>query len=199
MTPRHGRRLQSILSLFSSACASVEPGAAPVADVTRLEGRGRSTPSVVDWSATRALGLADIVDAANSRRDAAARSAREVLRARCRSSGRDSSACDTSGAICGRDRIREGRTTTRALTPTTRDSRPVYSPQCSSAVRPSASTRSSRRSAAADSARFTSPKTPGSTRRSPSRFRIGRTSTSAICCASRGCSPRSTIRTSSRS
>ena len=44
--------------------------------------------------------------------------------------------------------------------------------------------------AAAASARSTSRKTPGSTRRSRSRFRTSRASTSASCCASRGCSPR---------
>ena len=63
----------------------------------------------------------------------------------------------------------------------------------------SASTRSSARSAAAGSGPCTSPRTPGSTRRSRSRSRIARVSTSASCCASRGCSPRSVIPTSSPS
>ena len=64
--------------------------------------------------------------------------------------------------------------TTRLPTPTRpaqSDSQPrLYTAvQCFSVVRPSESTKSCRLSAAADSAPFTSPKTPGSTRRSRSR------------------------------
>ena len=84
--------------------------------------------------------------------------------------------------LYGPDRLRTCQRSKRTL---------LYSrARCSSAVRSSASTRSCRRSAAAASARSTSRKTPGSTRRSRSRFRTSRASTSASCCASRGCSPR---------
>ena len=176
------RITRSILSLFSSACASVTAtrgsGAASRGSTTSTPTR-RDVTEATRASASRPLSIED--------RDGIPRASRST-RARC---------CASSS---GRSHLARRRKVWQRRSGARRGLYACYTAlQCFSAVRRSESTRSCRHSAAADSARFTSPKTPGSTRKSPSRFLIGRTSTSAICCASLACSPPSTIRTSSRS